>query len=99
MGKDKDLLILPMRHLTPRYRLVNAPAVSQNTWGGKKRERRLLSPQGCFGPDNLQSALIVSFTVTACPETCGGLYTFSLIVPDLHICFVQISCQRAFWLQ
>lgn len=44
-------------------------------------------PQGCFAPDNLQSALIASFSV---PETCKRLYTFSLIVPDSHIYFVQI---------
>lgn len=30
--EDKDLPILLMRHLTRRYRLVNAAAVSQNTW-------------------------------------------------------------------
>lgn len=59
MGDDKDLLLLLMRHLTLSYRLVNAPAVSQDTKKGSR---------GCFAPDNLQSALTVSLGAPVRPE-------------------------------
>ncbi len=72
MGEDKDLFLLLMRHLTPSYRLVNAPAVSQDT---EKKGAPASVPRGCFAPDNLQSALTVSVSAPVCPEMRKRRYT------------------------
>lgn len=66
--EDKDLPILLMRHLTRRYRLVNAAAVSQNTWRCvcvlvKQGEVwQLCAPSGRLAPGNSQSARIIFST-------------------------------------